>query len=82
MALVDATKDVTPEIAAPCVGQIADPAQRHRAITGLATRWLQSDRTAASVWLAQTDLPRDSMQALLADKPVPGGEAEEILFCN
>ena len=58
----------------------ADPAQRHRAITGLATRWLQSDRTAASVWLAHTDLPRDAMQALLAGKPVPGREEDEIVF--
>ena len=76
-ALVEKTTATAPALAATWATQIADPAKRIRTLTTIATTWLRADRVAASAWLTRADLPQESIQALLAGQPVPGGADED-----
>jgi hypothetical protein len=57
----------TPEMAAPLVETLGDPAQRNTMIEFVARDWIKKDRNAATTWLGQTTLPDDRKLRLLAE---------------
>ena len=80
--LVEKTTTTSPALAATWAAQLADPAQRSRKLATIATTWLRTDRVAASVWLARADLPPETVQALLAGRPVTGDDGEELVLLS
>jgi hypothetical protein len=64
----------SPATAANWATAIGDPTKRDAAIETVAQSWLETDPSAATAWLAQTNLPDAQKQKLLA-APGVGGNA-------
>ncbi len=64
-AYVNSLAYSSPELAAPWAATLGNEAIRDNSIENVARRWLQSDRPAATAWLATVNLPDDRMQRLL-----------------
>jgi hypothetical protein len=63
-----------PAVAAPWAAAIGNETQRYAAIEKVAQSWLVADPQAAAAWLAQTSLPADRREKVLAQsQPVSNG---------
>lgn len=57
-----------PKLAVQWAGSISDANQRKGQMQSLASSWLRRDPDNARTWIAQSDLPADVKQRLLATK--------------
>jgi hypothetical protein len=55
----------SPELAAPWAETLTDQNTRFNQMENIARQWLNTDRSAAEVWLAKVNLPDDRKQRLL-----------------